>query len=248
MSAAVRPRLGTITLTLHMPPNSDADESLQIQERYRRRTTVYDPFDPWVYLTRQELERSIIRQIKRASLDATTQLRVLDIGCGSGGHLLGFLRLGFLPENLVGCELQGERIKTARSVLPAAVRLIHSAAQDADVEAASFDIVFQSLVFSSILSDEVRASVAASMWRAARPGGGVLWYDFTVDNPKNPDVRGVPLDEVRRLFPAAPVVARKVTLAPPLSRRATRIHPVLYGVLNLLPVLRTHVLAWAPKS
>ena len=30
------------------------------------------------------------------------------------------------------------------------------------------------------------------MWAAVKPGGGVLWYDFTVDNPRNADVRGVP--------------------------------------------------------
>ena len=28
------------------------------------------------------------------------------------------------------------------------------------------------------------------------PGGGVLWYDFTVNNPRNPDVRGVPMKRV----------------------------------------------------
>ena len=39
------------------------------------------------------------------------------------------------------------------------------------------------------------------MWRWVRPGGGVLWYDFTFDNPRNPDVRGVPLARVRELFP-----------------------------------------------
>ena len=50
------------------------------------------------------------------------------------------------------------------------------------------------------------------------PGGGVLWYDFTVDNPRNPDVRGVPVARIRELFPEARVQHQRVTLAPPLAR------------------------------
>jgi len=75
----------------------------------------------------------------------------------------------------------------------------------------------------------------------------VLWYDFTVDNPRNPDVRGVPLARVRALFPYARVQAQRVTLAPPLARAVTRLHPALYTVFNTIPLLRTHVLAWIAK-
>jgi hypothetical protein len=85
------------------------------------------------------------------------------------------------------------------------------------------------------------------MWRWVRPGGGVLWYDFTVDNPRNPDVRGVPLARVRALFPVGRVHARRVTLAPPIARVVTRLHPALYTLLNTLPPLRTHMLAWIAK-
>jgi len=72
----------------------------------------------------------------------------------------------------------------------------------------------------------------------------VLWYDFTVDNPRNPDVRGVPLARLRALFPQGQLRQRRVTLAPPLARAVTKVHPALYTVFNALPWLRTHVLAW----
>ena len=81
-----------------------------------------------------------------------------------------------------------------------------------------------------------------------KPGGGVLWYDFTFDNPRNPDVRGVPLSRVRTLFPHATLRVRRVTLAPPLARAVTRVHPALYGWFNALPWLRTHVLCWLAKA
>ena len=47
--------------------------------------------------------------------------------------------------------------------------------------------------------------------------------------------------------PQGQVVHRRVTLAPPLARAVCRIHPRLYPVLNAVPLLRTHVLAWIAK-
>jgi hypothetical protein len=76
----------------------------------------------------------------------------------------------------------------------------------------------------------------------------VLWYDFTVDNPRNPDVRGVPLKRVRELFPHARMQARRITLAPPVARAVVRVHPALYTLFNTLPALRTHVLCWLAKA
>ena len=78
-------------------------------------------------------------------------------------------------------------------------------------------------------------------------GGAVLWYDFTVDNPRNRDVRGVPLSRVRALVPHGRIATRRVTLAPPIARAVTRLHPALYTLCNTVPLLRTHVLCWISK-
>ena len=75
----------------------------------------------------------------------------------------------------------------------------------------------------------------------------MLWYDFTVDNPRNADVRGVPLARVRALFPRGQLTARRVTLAPPIARAVCRVHPALYTACNALPLLRTHLLCWIAK-
>ena len=105
----------------------------------------------------------------------------------------------------------------------------------------------QSTVFSSLLDDAFQQRLADAMWRWTKPGGAVLWYDFTVNNPSNPDVRGVPLARVRELFPQGRITTRRVTLAPPLSRLVCRVHPAAYGLFNALPWLRTHVLCWIAK-
>lgn len=224
-----------------------AAEGRAVHERYARRRQTYDPLEPWVLLTRQELERALCRWARRAYPGGLGQVTLLEVGCGSGGNLLQMLRLGMNPGNLSGNELQADRAEQARRVLPAAVRVDAGNALDLGQPSGSLDVVLQSLVFSSILDAQVQALLAARMWDWIRPGGGVLWYDFTVDNPANADVRGVPLRRVRELFPSAEVHSWAVTLAPPLSRRVTRLHPSLYASFNLVPWLRTHRLCWLRK-
>jgi ubiquinone/menaquinone biosynthesis C-methylase UbiE len=148
---------------------------------------------------------------------------------------------------MAGNDLLSERLQHARSVLPDSVRLWPGNAADLAFTESSFDIVYQSTVFSSILDDALQERIAAAMWQWLRPGGAVLWYDFTYDNPRNPDVRGVPLRRVRELFPQARITARRVTLAPPLARALVRVHPGLYGLFNSVPWLRTHILCWIEK-
>jgi hypothetical protein len=75
----------------------------------------------------------------------------------------------------------------------------------------------------------------------------VLWYDFIVDNPRNRDVRGVPLRRVRELFPQGQLHAQRLTLAPPIARAVCRLHPGAYAVFNSIPWLRSHVLVLIEK-
>ena len=83
------------------------------------------------------------------------------------------------------------------------------------------------------------------MWRWVAPGGGVLVYDFVVNNPHNPDVRKVPPAELRTLFPDARLHALRLTLAPPLARRLPA--ALIAPAARLAPFLRTHRLTWAVK-
>jgi SAM-dependent methyltransferase len=194
-----------------------------------------------------ERQRTTTALLRAHGVQSLAGLDLIEIGCGTGANLLEFLELGAAPQRLVGNELLAERLSQARGLLPDAVRLLPGDASSLPIEAGSFDLVYQSTVFSSILDDALQQRVASAMWHWLRPGGGILWYDFTFDNPRNPDVRGVPLNRVRELFPLARVDARRVTLAPPLARRVVRIHPALYGIFNRLPLLRTHLLCWIEK-
>lgn len=227
---------------------SNEREIDRIHERYARRTRTYDPWVPWIYQSRHELEREILRSLRRVGMLPPGARTLLDVGCGSGGNLLFFLRCGFSPDRLAGCELLEERAMAARSVLPLSTRVWTGDASNLDVPSGSFDVVFQSLVFSSILDDQMQEALARRMWSLTRPGGGVLWYDFTWSNPSNPDVRGVPMRRIQELFPFAHMYCKRTTLAPPISRVVTALHPAMYGACNLVPFLRTHRLCWLGKS
>lgn len=227
-------------------------EPEKVQERYSRRAALgtddrYSMLNPSVWQGVQERQRAMIALLARYAPGPLNQLKLVEVGCGSGGNLLELLRMGFSSENLVGNELLPERAALARKNLPMACDVKEGDATQLGFEDGSFGIVYQSVVFSSLLDDQFQQRLADEMWRWVRPGGGVLWYDFVYNNPSNRDVRGVPLKRVRELFPAGELNYHWTTLAPPISRRVTRIHPGLYGLFNALPFLRTHILCFIKK-
>jgi SAM-dependent methyltransferase len=222
-----------------------------IVERYERRkhrdTTASDILSISAYLAYQERNRMLVRWIREYGLAPVESRKLMEVGCGTGNNLLDFLRLGFRPENMLGNDLLADRVRLARRMLPQGLTVLEGNALELDIPKESFDIVFQATVFTSILDPQLQQALADRMWTWLRPGGGILWYDFVYDNPRNSDVKGVPLSRVRELFPDGRVSYRRVTLAPPISRLVTRISPTLYSVFNMIPPLRTHVLCWIEK-
>ena len=228
-----------------------ADETDRVRERYARRMQQdarYSLLNPAALAALQERQRALLRLFASLGWSDLSVLDLVEVGSGSGGNLLDFLRFGFAPERLAGVELLSDRHAVARRALPEAVRLLNGNALELLPAVRPADIVFQATVFSSLLDDAFQQRLAEAMWEAVKPGGGVLWYDFTIDNPRNPDVRGVPLSRVRALFPRGRLRARRLTLAPPLARAAVRLHPGLYTAFNALPFLRTHLLCWIAKD
>ena len=228
------------------------DETQAVVARYARRGpgSLYSPLRPEVWLGLQERQRALLQGLAARGCTDLSTLSVAEVGCGTGGNLLELLRLGADPARLTGLELLPERHAAAQRVLPPDTTLwLGDAVQvpETVLPIASQDLVLQSTVFSSLLDDAFQAKLAQAMWAWLKPGGAVIWYDFAFDNPRNADVQGMPMAEVRRLFPAATIDSRRVTLAPPLARSAARLHPVLPALLNTLPLLRTHRLAWIAK-
>lgn len=229
-----------------------SDELQKIAERYeQRKKTVpvgfYSLFHADGIARMQEKQRALLSLLKKNGISDLSATAILEIGCGSGTNLLELLQLGATPELLAANELLPDRIEQARNMLPASVHLHPGNVANLEFKDESFDIVYQSTVFTSILDDTLQQKIAQCMWRWTRKGGGILWYDFTFDNPKNRDVRGVPMKRIRELFPEGLISSKRITLAPPIAWRVARTHPWMYPILNAFPFLRTHLLCFIKK-
>ncbi|HET9985612.1 MAG TPA: class I SAM-dependent methyltransferase [Longimicrobiales bacterium] len=223
---------------------STAAEEGRIRRVYaaRRDDGRYSWLSPGHLFLLQERERAVLALFRRECPAGLAGLDVLDLGCGTGFWLRELVKWGAAPERLVGVDLLPERVERARALGPPGAGLHCASAAATGLPAAGFDLVLQSMVFTSILSAELRAEVAREMLRLVRPAGFVLWYDFRVNNPANPAVRGVGRREIGRLFPGCRIRLRSVTLAPPLARRLAPRCRLLAEGLALLPPLRTHYL------
>lgn len=166
---------------------------------------------------------------------------VLEIGCGAGEWFNTFSRLGLPAQHQFGIELDSARAADAKATFPLA-SIVNGDATRLPWPNASFDLVFQSTVFTSVLEAQMKQQLASEMLRVLKPGGAVLWYDFVYDNPFNKQVKGVSVREVKRLFGARASRFYRTTLAPPLARRLVPLSWPLASALEQLKLLNTHVL------
>jgi ubiquinone/menaquinone biosynthesis C-methylase UbiE len=181
----------------------------------------------------------------RQSLD---QCRVLEIGCGSGFWLRQLMRWGATPANISGIDLLEDRISEARRSCSAGVHLTCGDASSLAFDDNQFDVMLQATAFSSMLNPIMRRAVAGEMLRTLKPGGYILWYDFFVNNPWNPDVRGIGKKEIRQLFPRCAVHLERLTLAPPVGRALAKISPIAYRIGSAAHIFSTHYLGLLQKA
>jgi hypothetical protein len=111
-----------------------------------------------------------------------------------------------------------------------------------------FDLVLQSTVFTSVLDHRMKTQMAAEMCRVLRPNGLILWYDYHMNNPRNPDVKGVKLQEIKSLFPNCEIRMKRITLAPPITRAIAPYSWLLCYVLNKVPWLCSHYIGAIRKQ
>ena len=220
-----------------------AGEVDRLNAVYRARRPAQSDADP-VYLQRvQRMERSMLRGLVAAGFASRLpDLSILDFGCGNARWLGRWLAWGAKASNLTGVDARSDVVAQAREHF-SGCHLEEVRPGILPFQDATFDVVSQNVVFSSILEPALRRQSAAEMSRVLKPGGVVLWCDFVYDNPGNPNVRGISVREARGLFGGlTPVATERVVLAPPLARR---IVPVSWWLAEtaetLLPWLRTHV-------
>jgi len=221
------------------------EETEKIKARYeKRRTEGTDLHENKLFIENVVSEReTVYSQIIGKNFKEIQKLKVIEIGAGGGANINFFLSAGVKSENIYAIELMPDRSEVLKKRFPG-IKVITGDALEIDVPA-DFDIVFQSLVFTSILNADYKMRLARKMWNMLKPGGIILWYDFRFNNPSNKDVKGVGKSEIRNLFSfAREINFYNVTLAPPVGRRVGS----FYKIINkFFPFLRTHLIAVIKK-
>lgn len=226
-------------------------EEARIQTAYARREKEdarYSWFSAGYLFMMQERERQVLALLQRYGIGTLQNKTVLEVGCGTGHWLREFIKWGARPEHITGVELLADRVAAARQVCPERVTIECGSAAQLPYAAATFDLVIQSTVFTSILAPEMKQRIAAEMLRVLKHDGLIVWYDYHVNNPANPDVKGVAKREIYQLFPECRIRLQRVTLAPPLVRFLAPYSWSLCFRLSQLPMLCTHYLGGIQKG
>ena len=220
------------------------DTAEQIRAEYKRRAqeipadayALHHPANLFIY---QGQTRALLWALKSAGLLPLTERRILEVGSGRGNWLATLEAFEAKRERLAGIDLDEERTAFCARRFPGADIRVGDAAK-LPWSDGEFDIVLQSTVFTSILDAGMKQVVAREMLRVLKPQGAILWYDFHLNNPRNPHVRGVGRTEIQSLFPGCRVTLRRVTLAPPLARRLVPVSWIMCELLEKLRLLNTH--------
>jgi ubiquinone/menaquinone biosynthesis C-methylase UbiE len=220
-------------------------EEARIRTAYAKRDEAdrrYSWFSPGYQFMVQQRERRVLTLLHRYGFAALESKTILEVGCGTGQWLRDFIKWGVRPENITGIDLLADRVSKARRLCPPGVRIEYGSAAELPFSDKTFDLVLQSTVFTSILDSDLKRRVAAEMMRVVKADGFILWYDYHVNNPWNPDVRGVKRGEIKRLFPGCQIDLEKTTLLPPLARLVAPYSYLGCYLLGKLPPLCTHYL------
>ncbi len=217
------------------------EETERIKSSYeKRRNNAVGQNENAIFIENVVNEREIIySRIIKENFIETDKVNFIEIGAGEGANIDFFRSLGIKDENIFAAELLQERAQKLRKKYPR-ITVVEGDALQLNFEN-TFDIVFQSLVFTSILDADFKQKLAAKMSSMLKPEGIILWYDFKFNNPSNNDVKGVGKEEIRKLFPhATEITFFNVTLAPPIGRRVGSMYEF---VNSFFPFLRTHLIA-----
>lgn len=209
-------------------------EARRIEAYYA--TRVERPMSPTVRFVLDERRAAIARLVERFVDRPVSDLRICDVGCGDGGDLKFWEERGARAQNMSGTELLSGPLETAQSRLPGVdLRLVNSFelpfADDA------FDLVYGSMVLSSILDARARRTLFAEMERVAAPGGIIAIYDFRIRKPGNSHVVSMTRRRIRELG-----------RVPGLMQPLTPVLPILPALIRLPGWLQRPLLYALPRT
>ena len=225
-----------------IPAEALTTEESRVRTVYSRRPVgeLYSRFNPGCLFMAQERERRFLKLLSQYGCTRLDTKEILEIGCGTGDLLREFVQWGANPKNVTGIDVIPDRILEAARLCPDTMWIERCNAATLHFPDGYFDLVVQATVFTSVLDSEIRRQIASEMVRVLKSDGLILWYDFHMNNPNNPNVRGVKAREIERLFPDCEIHLERIILAPPVTRFLAPYAWHLCYALSKLPWLCTH--------
>ena len=234
-----------------LSPESAGVEETRIRTVYAKRQkddVRYSWLSPGHLFIMQEREQRLLTLLRRYDFAFLATYKILEVGCGTGYWLREFIKWGAQPAHIVGVDLLSDRVTEAKRLCPETVQVQCGSAAALAFPSATFDLVLQSTVFTSVLDTSMKQQMAAEMLRVVKSDGLILWYDYHVNNPWNADVRGIKRQEIAQLFPSCRMKLHRITLAPPLVRRLAPYSWLACYLLGKVPWLCTHYLGVIRKG
>jgi SAM-dependent methyltransferase len=226
-------------------------EEARIRAAYARRRgdhARYSWFNPGHLFMAQERERKLLSLLHQRRFEPLAEKKILEIGCGTGYWLREFIKWGAQPKNIVGLDLVPEYVARAKQLCPEAVIIQCGSAAELAFPNTTFDLVLQSTVFTSVLDSGMKKRMASEMLRVLQEDGLIVWYDYHVNNPWNPDVQGVKKRDIYSLFPGCRIDLQRITLVPPLARWIAPRSWLLASLLERIPLFCSHYIGIIQKE
>jgi ubiquinone/menaquinone biosynthesis C-methylase UbiE len=132
-------------------------EEDRIKSAYQRTKPAgyYSFLDPGTLFLVQERERLLLKRLREHGRDSLAGAQVLEVGCGSGHWLREFIKWGASPSDITGAELRADMLSSVVQLCPSGVRLHCMNAIEPEFPDESFDMVLQSMVFTSVLNERI---------------------------------------------------------------------------------------------
>jgi ubiquinone/menaquinone biosynthesis C-methylase UbiE len=184
----------------------------------------------------QHSRERAISQLLRDYHARAKDWRVLDIGCGKG-RLLLLLREMEIGRKLFGCDIAKDELDGKLTAL--GIPLVVNPTNTLAFGDACFDMIVQSVVFSSVPDADVRTKLAQEMDRVLEPGGIILWFDVIRTRG---NLTGFDRKEIDRLFPGYAMQGFRCGLSYRLAASLAYKSQALVTLAEAMPFWRSH---WA---
>lgn len=222
-----------------------AEELKRIHKHYeKRKNKIKTSPGKLSWISRMEQYKQTLMQADALPLG---EKKLLDVGCSTGKWLVDACEnWGGKLENCHGLELRQEIVEKGKKMFPG-LKLVAASADKMPFEDEQFDIVHQSMMFSSILDANFRKIAAKEIWRVLKPGGYIIWFDF-ICNPFNPNTIGMRKKNINKLFPHAKSIQyKRIGVAPPIARIVNHVNEKIVPWLEKLLFLNVYYMVMLQK-